>query len=636
MSFRIATEGQSQVTIVCEAGVPPFAVDELQTYLAIITGASMSVEDEAPEPRIVLRVTPEEREGHSWRVTDREIVIEGSDAGALVHAVYHFLETHCGCRWLSAFEGEEIVPRQETLEVPCEEQTFAPAFGHRAFTNYPSIDHRTVSMVDWMAKRGFNRFMIFSNVPGSLEAYETIVKRELVARGMKIEMGHHSFRYFLPPEEYFETHPEYYALLGGERSIGGQVCTSNAEVAEVMARRVCDFMAGHPEIDTIGLWPNDGYGWCECEQCLQEEPQEPSWPYESQPRRTDTYLRFVNRVAEVVAREHPDRRLSALAYVNYVQPPREVTPLPNVKVCFAPFQRCFKHPLHKSAGVASCATGPAAPGNDGGKQCPDAGPVVHVRPSAVSATPAPFLSGCSRHNAEYARLLEQWRALVPGELYLFEYLMLIDMFSLPYRITNVLPQDFQCYASVGVDGYVLEFKPEEWGAYGVNANLIGALSWDPLTDVQTYLGQYYREMYGEAAEEMAAYFAALERDFIAPGPCVHHYDLEYTRRATPQLMRPALEHLGRAIAIAARGEQAQREHVQQAQIGAQWLMKTGEWREKLAQAREAKPQRRTALVEAARQSGEDMLAGAKSKKESGALDAVYLERRIDEEQRRLV
>lgn len=622
MSFRLAADGQSEVTIVCEAAVPPFAADELQTYLAIITGASLPVSSQAPEPRIVLRVTPVAREEHSWRITDTEIILAGSDAGALVHAVYHFLETHCGCRWLSVFEGEEIVPRRETLAVPCEERTFTPGFTHRAFTNYPAIDRRTVSMVDWMAKHGFNRFMIFANMDGSFEAYKKILKPELVARGMKIEMGHHSFRYFLPPEEFFAAHPEYYALLGGERSSGGQVCTSNPEVAEVMARRVCEFLSAHPEIDTVGLWPNDGYGWCECAQCLQEEPQEPSWPYESQPRRTDTYLKFVNRVAEVVAREHADRRLSALAYVNYVQPPRDVTPLPNVKVCFAPFQRCFKHSLSERAG----------------------------RPHHAEEGHRGAGDGCRRNNAEYARLVEQWRALAPGELYLFEYLMLIDMFSLPYRITGVLPVDLQNYASVGIDGYVLEFKPEEWGAYGVNANLIGALSWDPHRDATEYLDHHGRDLYGAAADEMAAYFAALERDFIASGPCVHHYGLEYTRRATPQLMRPALEHLGRAIAIAARGDRNQREHVQQAQVGAQWLMKVGEWREKAAQARSSagpvthdvtpadltagRPERRAELVEAARRSGEELLAWAQSKRESGALDIVYIERRIRDEQQR--
>ncbi|MEI6500734.1 MAG: DUF4838 domain-containing protein, partial [Armatimonadota bacterium] len=504
-----------------------------------------------------------------WRVAGEDLVLFGSDPLNVLFAVYSMLENHCGCRWLSEFEGGEIIPRLETVELPAEPRCFSPAFSHRAFTNYPAIDARTVAMIDWMAKHRFNRFMIFANMSGSLEAYDKLLRRELVARGMRIEMGHHSFRFFLPPEEFFAEHPEYYALVSGERVSSGQVCTANPAVAEIMAARVCAFLAAHPEIDTVGLWPNDGYRWCECEACLAQEPQEPSWPYAEHPRRTDTYLRFVNRLAAIVAREHPDRSLSALAYVNYVQPPREVVPLPNVKVCFAPFQRCFKHPL----------------------------------------TGAEDDDRCTRPNAEYARLLKQWRALVPGQLYLFEYLMLIDMLSIPYPVTNLLPLDFEHYADLGVSGYVLEFKPEEWGAFGVNANLIGWLSWDARRNTEKPLSVLYADLYGPAAAEMSAYFECLKRDFVRPGPCVHHYDLDYTRRATPLLMRPALEHLGRAVALAAFAEWSQRENVKQAQIGAQWLLRVGQWRGQLA-------------------AGEALIDWARAHGKSGALDVEYVERRV--------
>lgn len=571
--MRLVEAGSSRYVIVAAEGLE-FAAAELARYLAIVTGASLAVTTAAASPAICLRLEPAERETHGWRLTATEIVLFGSDRLNVLFAVYAFLQTYCGCVWLAEFEGGEQFPRRETLDLPEEQRCFTPAFGHRAFTNYPAIDRRTVSMVDWMAKHGFNRFMIFANMAGSFEAYEKLLRPELVARGMRIELGHHSFRFFLPPDEFFATHPEYYALLNGARSPNGQVCTANPAVAEVMAERVCRFLSDHPEIDTIGLWPNDGYGWCECEACRALEPQEPSWPYTEHPRRTDTYLQFVNRVAERVARAHPDRSLSALAYVNYVQPPREVVPLPNVKVCFAPFQRCFKHPL----------------------QAPEE---------------------CTRPNAQYRRLLEQWRALVPGELYLFEYLMLIDMVSLPYRITGVLPRDFADYAELGVDGYVLEFKPEEWGAYGVNANLIGALSWNPALDASDYLAAHYRDLYGPAAGEMAAYFARLEQDFIRLGPCVHHYDLEYTRRATPQLLRPALEHLGRALPLAAQGERRQRDNVRAAQVGAQWLLKVGQWRAQVAQGEAVDT---AALVQ-----------WAQAHRKVGALDVEYLTRRVQGE-----
>ncbi len=62
-----------------------------------------------------------------------------------------------------------------------------------------------------------------------------------------------------------------------------------------------------------------GYGWCECESCLRLEPQKPSLLWPAYPRRTDTYLQFVNAVAERVLphreawnRSHGDVRTDAL------------------------------------------------------------------------------------------------------------------------------------------------------------------------------------------------------------------------------------------------------------------------------------------------------------------------------------
>jgi hypothetical protein len=294
-------------------------------------------------------------------------------------------------------------------------------------------------------------------------------------------------------------------------------------------------------------------------------------------RRTDTYLQFVNRVAEVVGREHPDRDLSALAYVNYVQPPRFTTLAPNVRLCFAPFQRCFKHPL-------------AAPAD------------------------------CARRNAAYTEMLQQWRAMVPGTLYLFEYLMLIDMCSLPYPIASLLPQDFRDYASLGVDGYVLEFKPEEWGLYGVNANLIGQLSSDPEADTETFLTEHHRDLYGPAADEMAGYFAQMQHLLANLGPCVGHYDLDYTLRATDQLLRPAADHLGRAITVSAGADSRYREAVRAAQVGFQVLRKIGDWRRLIAAAKAARPEKRADALGEALRAGEELVAWTEAKARRDRLD----------------
>lgn len=528
----ISDNSHTTLAIVASDERLSFAADELSRYLAIITGASFPVVSEG-DTGITLQITggPEE---HGWETRGDGLTLFGNDPLSVLHAVYHFLEARCGCRWLSEFEAMEIVPRHENLEVPVERQVFTPAFAQRAFTNFPDIDHRTVAMCDWMAKQRFNRFMIFANVEGAFEAYERVLQPEVVARGLKVELGHHSFKYFVPPGEFFESHPEYFALINGERSPAAQLCTSNREVVALAAERISALFAAHPEIDTVGLWPNDGYGWCECEACRALEPQEPSLLWPQHPRRTDTYLRFVNDVAALVAQEHPDRFLSALAYVNYAEPPREVTLLPQVKLYFAPFQRCFRHALNED-------------------------------------------EGCRRPNRQYAELLKQWRQAVPGPLLVFEYLMLIDLLSAPVTLFDALPEDLRHYREAGVEGYVLEYRPEEWAPYGQHAHLIGRLSWDPELDVAAALREYYTDLYGPAAEQMEAFWWGLHERFMRLGGCVHHYDLAYTRRATHQLLRPALEHLGEAVARAAEGEPEHIEAVKRAQVSAQLLLRLGAW-----------------------------------------------------------
>ena len=547
MSVVLSRDNQPAASIVIERDSPPavaFAADEISRYLAIITGGRFPVTDAPADPSApVIRLgvnLPDAPDlsgrrcgSFAWVAGERGVTISGADPGAVVHAVYALLE-ELGCAWLHAWEGGEIIPRVPSVTIPAGERIHEPAFTHREFTNLMPITRDYPLMIDWMCKNRFNRFMVFANIAGSIEQYLRLLEPEIVARGMSATMGHHSFRYFLPPAELFDEHPEYFALIEGRRSPEGQLCTSNPAVAELVAQRVCGFLAEHPHIEMVGLWPNDGYGWCECDRCAAIQPQQPSDFDRGKMRRTDTYLRFVNAVAERVAVEHPDRRLSALAYVNYAEPPEQVEPADNVAVCFAPFLRCIKHPI--------------PPGEP-----------------------------CERDNERFAQLIEQWRPKVANDLYLFSYLMQIHMLSLPYRITHMLGPNWRWMAGAGVDGYVMEFVPEEWGAFGVNAHLIGRLSWDPELDVDAWLPGYYEHLFGPAAGEMAELYRRFEGDLIQPGPCTGHYDLTWTFRATDELMRPALEALGRARAAAATGDRRHWQAVQRAWVGIELLMRVGRW-----------------------------------------------------------
>lgn len=598
MKLVLSADNQPAASVVIEADSPPavsFAARELGRYLAILTGGRFPVcEGGEGADGIVLRLRtaphrpgngtrqtagwgrspapPNGTAGYAWRVHEGGVEIVGERPGALLHAVYALLES-LGCRWLHHRDGGEIVPRIPRIELPLGEHRAQPAMAHRELTNLYEIDREYPLHIDWMAKNRLNRFMAFLNVEGSLEAYASLIEPELAVRDMGATLGHHSFRFLLPPDHHFSEHPEWYALIGGERSPDGQLCTSNPEVTERVAQRVCDLFDAHPSVEMFGLWPNDGFGWCECEDCARIEEQRPSRFRPEHSRRTETYLRFVNAVAARVAEQHPDRRLSALAYVNYADAPERVRPAENVAVCFAPFQRCFKHPLR-----------------------PD------VR--------------CGRMNAAYAREFERWREVTAGDLYLFSYLMQIHTLSLPYPIHGMLRENWRWLIDAGCDGFTMEFAPVEWGAFGANAYLIARLAWDPEMDVEAWLAGHEAAVYGPAAERMADYRRELARALVEQGPCTGHYDLTWTRRADERMLRPALDAFGQARALAATGERRHWQAAQQAWVGLELLLGTGRWQRLL----------REGLQERADEARRSLLDFAREQAQSGAVDVRRYER----------
>ncbi len=179
----------------------------------------------------------------------------------------------------------------------------------------------------------------------------------------------------------------------------------------------------------------------------------------------------------------------------------------------------------------------------------------------------------------------------------------------------------------------LRFKPEEWGLFGMNANLIGQLSWNSGTDSEGFLAEHYSALYGPAAEEMAGYFAQMQHLLADLGPCVGHYDLDYTLRATDQLLRPAAEHLGRAIAISAGAHSRYREAVRAAQVGFHVLRKIHAWRQLIVRLREARPEKRKARLEDVLRAGDELVAwtGGKARKDLLDRDRIALVVRTEHE-----
>ncbi len=317
------------VQIKLEANSTPevkFAATELQEYLELITGDRLPiVEGEKVNGKIkgiYLTSGQDERltlDGFKITADNNGVVVEAREPRGVLYGVYQLLE-EAGCSFVYPGKQEEVVPRLNTVEFISGERVFNPVLEHRGLTPY-SLQASTVELgrdfIDWMAKNKMNYILISedrkTDCPGS--AHSSIWKEvdiellpELQKRGFIIEMAEHTIDIFFP-RTLFEEHPEWFALIKGERRIGdendpytGQMCYSNKDAVEYYAKEVADYAAKRHEFHIIGTWPRDGGQWCECSHC-QNNP--------------NVLFDAIEIVAEKVKEVRPD---IAVEYMIYSKP----------------------------------------------------------------------------------------------------------------------------------------------------------------------------------------------------------------------------------------------------------------------------------------------------------------------------
>lgn len=231
-------------------------------------------------------------EGYAIDVAGENIYIYGGRGRGLMHGVYALLEEDLGCRWYSKTSLDtprismrrltaRVVPRMyiPVLEMrdPYIHTMFDPAWSLRNRTNSPHARIPTA----W---------------GGSLRFHF---------------MGHTYANYF-PTKEYFEDHPEYYALVNDRRQ-PSQICHTNEDVIRLSIEKTLEIFRNNPEVTVTAIGPNDGRGFCDCPDCKRLDDENGG--------RSGSFFYHVNRIAEGVKDEFPNNRLISLAYLDYAPPP---------------------------------------------------------------------------------------------------------------------------------------------------------------------------------------------------------------------------------------------------------------------------------------------------------------------------
>ncbi|MFW6169368.1 MAG: DUF4838 domain-containing protein [Planctomycetota bacterium] len=95
-------------------------------------------------------------------------------------------------------------------------------------------------------------------------------QRNRVNSSFSLSTGHAYGGIVKANKEAFDAHPEYFALVDGERRKGGNAkfCVSNPGLRQLVVDHGVGRMKANPGRDSISMDPSDGGGWCECEDCL--------------------------------------------------------------------------------------------------------------------------------------------------------------------------------------------------------------------------------------------------------------------------------------------------------------------------------------------------------------------------------
>jgi len=254
-------------------------------------------------------------EGIYVKTVGPSVILAGNQRGVL-YATYSFLEEYLGCRWFTP--DCSTWPKEGTIAVPALDRRTIPPLEYRAG------DYPVSRPGDFAARSCFN---------GSGHWLDE-------EHGGKVGVHSlaHTFAALVPPERYYQDHPEYFSLVNGKRQSGyAQLCLTNPDVLRLCIEGVRRWIKENPQCTVFSVSQNDTGLWCQCDKCRTVAEEEGS--------QSGPIIRFVNAIADDIKTDYPNIAIETLAYQYSRKPPKLVKPRPNVIVCLCSIECCFIHPL---------------------------------------------------------------------------------------------------------------------------------------------------------------------------------------------------------------------------------------------------------------------------------------------------
>ncbi|MGK6350717.1 DUF4838 domain-containing protein [Parapedobacter sp. DT-150] len=362
----------------------------------------------------------------------KDIFIYGGKQRGTMYGVFSFLENEFGCRWYSPLVT--VIPRKEKL-----------VFGTYDYKSSPAIQVRNVLYFEaldplWAARNKMN---------GRMDAYHN----EHVPGGVETYWGGHNFFLLVPPEEFYDQHPEYYSLIDGKRVHDrAQLCLSNRDVLKIATERLKKQIRQQPNHMIYDVSQMDWDNPCQCDKCQAIVKKEGA--------ESGIVIWFVNQVAEAIEKEFPDKYVGTFAYRYTKNPPLHIKPRKNVVVRLCSDNVCRAHDLQ------SC-----------------------------------------EHNKAFLGFISKWAAISP-QLYIWDYVVNFSHYAMPFPNIATLQPNIKTYQENKAIGIMEQGDHNGRGGEfaELKTYLLAKLLWNPDIDTEEVIEDFMDGFYGRAGKYIKQYF----------------------------------------------------------------------------------------------------------------------------------
>lgn len=400
-----------------------------------------------------------ENDGYILKVKDNNLIIKGANQSGTKNGIYDFLETKLGCMFLR--NDYDYIPEFPTIRLENYDEVINPSIAWRKQFQYEALQN------NWYDKLKLNGTKA----------------KEGFKEGIYAQWGtwcHTQFP-FVPPEKYFDSHPEYFALINGKRCYQAKwhssdmqthLCLTNEDVYEIVKAGMKSEIQKNPEALYWDFSIMDTpVKVCQCPECNRINTK-----YQS---NSATIIMFINRLAKDLGKEFPNLMFSTLAYQDCINPPvgLEVEQNVVIKLC-------------------------ANPGSQGYS----------------------YSVGANKNSKQIKLLLESWGNIAKN-IVVWDYVVDFNHLLLPFPNYDVQKANMDFYVDNNVMGVFHQGSREKGDEMAdMRTYLLSRQMWDKDIDFEALMKKYIQLNYGEASPYIEEYLETMSESYISHNKELNLYD----------------------------------------------------------------------------------------------------------------